>query len=169
MALLTEVTPSVTQSLGEGRAVASLSLARGYLDSTNSNLLDDLQISLDKLDAEYEMKLREALSSSDAAHQALNTLARESRATLQDALRVLEDKVIMADTLDLAWGDLYKEITVLVDKTHLLNTQVVQYLNEQLAERLVSYRLQMILLIRGCVFLLIGYLYSAFICPRVPL
>jgi len=164
MALLTEVTPTVTQSLGEGRAVASLSLARGYLDSTNSNILDDLQISLDKLDAEYEMKLREALSSSDAAQQALNALAQDSRATLQEGLRVLEDKVIMADSMDLAWGDLYKEITALVDKTHFFNNQTVRYLNEQLSERLVSYRLQMILLIAAlaAVFLLIGYLYSAF-------
>ena len=164
VALITEVTPDVTQSLGEGRAVASLSMARGYLDSTNSNLLDNLQLGLDKLSAEYEMKLNEALSGSIAASQALSSYAAESRVTLQDALRLLEDDVIMADSLDKPWGDLYKQTSTLIDKTHNLNSQVIDYLAGVLGERLVSYRWQMSLLIAAlaAVFLLIGYLYSAF-------
>lgn len=164
VALITEVTPDVTQSLGEGRAVASLSMARGYLDSTNSNLLDNLQLGLDKLSAEYEMKLNEALSGSVAASQALSSYAAESRVTLQDALRLLEDDVIMADSLDKPWGDLYQQTSTLIDKTHNLNSQVIDYLAGVLGERLVSYRWQMSLLIAAlaAVFLLIGYLYSAF-------
>ncbi|WBE25967.1 methyl-accepting chemotaxis protein [Denitrificimonas caeni] len=164
VALITEVTPDVTQSLGEGRAVASLSMARGYLDSTNSNLLDNLQLGLDKLSAEYEMKLNEALSGSIAASQALSSYAAESRVTLQDALRLLEDDVIMADSLDKPWGDLYQQTSTLIDKTHNLNSQVIDYLAGVLGERLVSYRWQMSLLIAAlaAVFLLIGYLYSAF-------
>ena len=164
VALITEVTPDVTQSLGEGRAVASLSMARGYLDSTNSNLLDNLQLGLDKLSAEYEMKLDEALSGSIAASQALSSYAAESRVTLQDALRLLEDDVIMADSLDKPWGDLYQQTSTLIDKTHNLNSQVIDYLAGVLGERLVSYRWQMSLLIAAlaAVFLLIGYLYSAF-------
>lgn len=164
VALITEVTPDVTQSLGEGRAVASLSMARGYLDSTNSNLLDNLQLGLDKLSAEYEMKLNEALSGSIAASQALSSYAAESRVTLQDALRLLEDDVIMADSLDKPWGDLYQQTSTLIDKTHNLNSQVIDYLAGVLGERLGSYRWQMSLLIAAlaAVFLLIGYLYSAF-------
>lgn len=164
VALITEVTPDVTQSLGEGRAVASLSMARGYLDSTNSNLLDNLQLGLDKLSAEYEMKLNEALSGSIAASQALSSYAAESRVTLQDTLRLLEDDVIMADSLDKPWGDLYQQTSTLIDKTHNLNSQVIDYLAGVLGERLVSYRWQMSLLIAAlaAVFLLIGYLYSAF-------
>ena len=164
VALITEVTPDVTQSLGEGRAVASLSMARGYLDSTNSNLLDNLQLGLDKLSAEYEMKLNEALSGSIAASQALSSYAAESRVTLQDALRLLEDDDIMADSLDKPWGDLYQQTSTLIDKTHNLNSQVIDYLAGVLGERLVSYRWQMSLLIAAlaAVFLLIGYLYSAF-------
>lgn len=164
VALITEVTPGVTQSLGVGRAVASLSMARGYLDSTNSNLLDNLQLGLDKLSAEYEMKLNEALSGSIAASQALSSYAAESRVTLQDALRLLEDDVIMADSLDKPWGDLYQQTSTLIDKTHNLNSQVIDYLAGVLGERLVSYRWQMSLLIAAlaAVFLLIGYLYSAF-------
>ena len=82
VALITDVTPNVTLSLGEGRAVASLSMARGYLDSTNSTRLDELQVSLEKLNAEYDMKLKEALSGSSTAFQALNGAAVESRSTL---------------------------------------------------------------------------------------
>ncbi len=164
VALITEVTPEVTQRLGEGRSVASLSMARGYLDSTNSNRLDDLQLGLEKLSAEYDMKLKEALSGSETAFQMLNTSAVESRATLLDALRLFEDEVIMADSLDKPWRELYQNTSDLINKTHLLNSQTVRYLDELLGERLVTYRLQMVLLISAlaAVFLLIGYLYSAF-------
>lgn len=164
VALITEVTADVTQSLSEGRAVASLSMARGYLDSTNSKRLDDLQLGLEKLNAEYDMKLKEALSASEAAFQALNASATESRATLLDALRLFEDEVIMADSLDKPWRELYQKASGLINKTHLLNSQAVSYLDELLGERLVMYRLQMLLLIGAlaAVFLLIGYLYSAF-------
>ncbi len=164
VALITEVTPEVTQRLGEGRSVASLSMARGYLDSTNSNRLDDLQLGLEKLSAEYDMKLKEALSGSETAFQMLNTSAVESRATLLDALRLFEDEVIMADSLDKPWHELYQNTSDLINKTHLLNSQTVRYLDELLGERLVTYRLQMVLLISAlaAVFLLIGYLYSAF-------
>lgn len=164
VALITEVTPDVTQRLGEGRSVASLSMARGYLDSTNSNRLDDLQLGLEKLNAEYDMKLKEALSGSEAAFQTLNGSAVESRATLLDALRLFENEVIMADSLDKPWRELYQKTSDLINKTHLLNSQTVSYLDGLLGERLVTYRLQMVLLMSAlaAVFLLIGYLYSAF-------
>ncbi len=164
VALITEVTPDITLRLGEGRSVTSLSMARGYLDSTNSKRLDDLQLGLEKLNAEYEMKLNEALSDSDAAFQALNDSATESRATLLDALRLFEDEVIMADSLDKPWQALYQDSSDLINKTHLLNSQTVRYLDGLLGERVLMYRLQMVLLIAAlaAVFLLIGYLYSAF-------
>lgn len=164
VALMTEVMPEITMSLGEGRAVASLSMARGYLDSTNSNRLEDLQISLEKLQAEYDMKLKEALSSNDRVYQALHGFANDSQATLLDAVRLFENEVIMANSLDQPWTDVYQKTTDLINKTHLLNSQVVRYLDGLLGERLVSYRWQMLLLIGAlaAVFLLIGYLYSAF-------
>ena len=164
VSLITDVTPDVTHSLGEGRAVSSLSMARGYLDSTNSNRLDDLQLGLEKLNAEYDMKIKEALAGSTAAFQALNGFATESRATLLDSLRLFENEVIMADSLDKPWSDLYQKTSDLINKTHLLNSQTVSYLDVLLGERLVSYRLQMMLLVGAlaAVFFLIGYLYSAF-------
>lgn len=164
VALMTDVTPDVTLSLGEGRAIASLSMARGYLDSTNSTRLDELQVSLEKLNAEYDMKLKEALSDSAAAFQALNGVATESRATLLDALRLFENEVIMADSLEKPWNELYQNTSALINKTHLLNSHTVSYLEILLGERLVAYRLQMLLLISAlaAVFLLIGYLYGAF-------
>lgn len=164
MTLLTEMTPNVTQTLGAGRAVASLSLARGYLDSSSSTVLDDVLVSLDTLDAEYQMQLREALSSSAAAQQALQGLANGSRATLAEGLRVLENEIIMAESLEQPWRELYQQISDLINTTHHFNGQTLQYLEEQLAARLVSYRAQMIGLLGAlaAVFLLIGYLYSAF-------
>ncbi len=164
VALITDVTPDVTLSLGEGRAVASLSMARGYLDSTNSTRLDELQVSLEKLNAEYDMKLKEALSGSSTAFQALNGAAVESRSTLLDALRLFENEVIMADSLDKPWDELYQNISALINKTHVLNSDTVKYLEVLLGEHLVAYRLQMVLLISAlaAVFLLIGYLYGAF-------
>ncbi|MDY0205831.1 MAG: methyl-accepting chemotaxis protein [Pseudomonas sp.] len=164
VALITDVTPDVTHSLGEGRAVSSLSMARGYLDSTSSNRLNDLQLGLEKLNAEYDMKLNEALAGSVAGFQALNGAAAESRATLLDALHLFENEVIMSDSLDKPWNELYQSISGLINKTHHLNSQTVSYLDVLLGERLLSYRLHMFLLIAAlvAVFLLIGYLYSAF-------
>lgn len=164
VALITEVTPEVTLSLGDGRAVASLSMARGYLDSTNSRRLDDLQLSLEKLDAEYDMKLTEALAGSTDAYSALSGLATESRATLLESLRLLENEVILADSLDKPWHTLFQQTSALINKTHHLNSQTVRYLDALLDARLISYRLQMMLLIIAlvAVFLLIGYLYGAF-------
>lgn len=164
VALITDVTPDVTHNLGEGRAVSSLSMARGYLDSTNSNRLDDLQLGLEKLDAEYDMKLKEAFAASATAFQVLNGFAMESRATLLDGLRLFENEVIMADSLEKPWNELYQKTSDLINKTHLLNSQTVNYLDDLLGERLVSYRLHMLLLVSAlaAVFLLIGYLYTAF-------
>lgn len=164
VSLITDVTPDVTHSLGEGRAVASLSMARGYLDSSNSTRLDNLQLGLEKLNAEYDMKLKEALAGSAAVFQALNSFATESRATLLEALRLFENEVIMADSLDKPWRELYQETSDLINKTHLLNNNTISYLDVLLGERLISYRLQMMMLVGAlaAVFFLIGYLYSAF-------
>ncbi|MNH02635.1 hypothetical protein D3C79_618790 [compost metagenome] len=51
--LMTTVTPQVTQTLGEGRAIGSYSLGQGFVNSASSARFDDLLLKLEKLGADY--------------------------------------------------------------------------------------------------------------------
>ena len=81
--LITSVTPQVSQTLGEGRAMGAFSLGQGFLNSSSSTRFDELLQQLEKLHAEYALKLQDALGSSSAAHTALDGLAKASNASLK--------------------------------------------------------------------------------------
>ncbi|MFD2882728.1 hypothetical protein ACFS4T_05190 [Pseudomonas lini] len=81
--LITNVTPAVTQTLGEGRAMGSYSLGQGFLNSASSTRFDELLVQIEKLQAEYGLKLQDALGSSKAAHETLAAQAESSKASLK--------------------------------------------------------------------------------------
>ncbi len=81
--LVTNITPRVTQMLGEGRALGSASLGQGFLNSSSSTRFDELLVQLDKLHAEYGLKLQDATGSSNAARETLATQADSSKASLK--------------------------------------------------------------------------------------
>ncbi|MDP1171585.1 hypothetical protein, partial [Klebsiella pneumoniae] len=58
--LITSVTPHITQTLGEGREMGAYSLGQGFLNSSSSTLFDELLQQLEKLQAEYGLKLQDA-------------------------------------------------------------------------------------------------------------
>ncbi|MGH8466890.1 MAG: methyl-accepting chemotaxis protein, partial [Pseudomonas sp.] len=60
--LMTTVTPEVTQTLGEGRAMGAYSLGQGFLNSSSSSRFEDLLQRLDKLAADYALRLEDALA-----------------------------------------------------------------------------------------------------------
>ncbi|MGY6366094.1 hypothetical protein ACXITL_24365, partial [Escherichia coli] len=78
--LVTLITPSVTQTLGEGRAMGSYSLGQGFLNSSSSTRFDELLVQIEKLQAEYALKLQDALGSSSAARESLSAQADSSKA-----------------------------------------------------------------------------------------
>ena len=162
--LLTSVTPQVTQTIGEGRAMGSYSLGQGQLNSSTSNRFEDLLQRLEKLQADYALKLQDALNASPAVRQSLDTLASNSLATLKKSSELFEEQIMVAETLDAPWQGFYEKTTDLIGQTYQLSDATLVFLDQQLQQRLGENRQQMVLLITALagVFLLIFYLYGGF-------
>jgi len=162
--LVTLITPTVTQTLGEGRAMGSYSLGQGFLNSSSSTRFDELLVQIEKLQAEYALKLQDALGSSKAARDNLSTAAESSKASLKQSSELFEEQVVMADTLDAPWQAFYDQITALIDRTYQLNEATLKFLDTQLQQRLAQNRTHMVLqaVALSVVFVLIFYLYGGF-------
>ncbi|NWA88785.1 methyl-accepting chemotaxis protein [Pseudomonas sp. D8002] len=162
--LITSVTPQVTQTLGEGRAMGAYSLGQGFLNSSSSTRFDELLQQLEKLQAEYGLKLQDALGSSKPAHAALASLADASKASLKQGSELFEEQVVMAETLDAPWQGFYDDVSTLMAKTYQLDEATLTFLEQQLEQRLSENRTHMIGLVAALasVFLLIFYLYAGF-------
>ncbi|UST80594.1 methyl-accepting chemotaxis protein [Pseudomonas siliginis] len=162
--LVTLITPSVTQTLGEGRAMGSYSLGQGFLNSSSSTRFDELLVQIEKLQAEYALKLQDALGSSNAARESLSAQAENSKASLKQASELFEEQVVMADTLDAPWQAFYDQVTGLMEHTYQLNQATLKFLDSQLQQRLAQNRTHMILQASALsvVFVLIFYLYGGF-------
>ena len=162
--LITGVTPQVTQTLGEGRAMGAYSLGQGFLNSSSSTRFEELQLQLEKLQAEYALKLQDALGASKAAHGALDSLAQASAASLKRGAEIFEEQVVMAETLDAPWPAFYDDVSQLMGQTYQLNEATLTFLGQQLEQRLAQNRTHMVVLVcaLSAVFLLIFYLYAGF-------
>jgi methyl-accepting chemotaxis protein len=162
--LLTSVTAQVTQTLGEGRAMGAYSLGQGFLNSSSSTRFDELLQQLEKLQAEYALKLQDALGASTAAHTALDSLAQASSASLKQGSELFEEQVVMAQTLDAPWQGFYDDVSRLMAQTYQLNDATLTFLEQQLQQRLAQNRTHMVVLVCAlvAVFLLIFYLYAGF-------
>ena len=162
--LVTLITPTVTQTLGEGRAMGSYSLGQGFLNSASSTRFDELLVQIEKLQAEYGLKLQDALGSSKAARDNLSAAAESSKGSLKQASELFEEQVVMADTLDAPWQAFYDQVTALIDRTYQLNEATLKFLDTQLQQRLAQNRTHMVLqaVALSVVFVLIFYLYGGF-------
>ena len=162
--LLTSVTPAISASLGQGRAVGSYTFGQGYLNSDASNTLDNLVLELEKLQVQYAAQLQDALAASEAARRRLDALASASRESLQVSSDILQDEVIMADALDRPWEQFYERISAQMAKTYELNDGVLDFFAVELGERLEQKRLLMTLLLSALavVLCLVAYLYAGF-------
>nr|WP_220811609.1 methyl-accepting chemotaxis protein [Pseudomonas paralcaligenes] len=162
--LLTTSTPPVTEALSKGRALGSYSLGQGILGSSDSTKLDELLAELEKLHAEYGFKIQSALDGNARAQSELSAPAEASRASLTEVSGVLEEQLLMADSLDAPWQGFFDQLTTAIDKTYTLNDKVLGFLDLELSQRLEGKRTQMVLLVVALVvlFLAIGYLYGGF-------
>ena len=162
--LLTSVTPSITGTLGDGRAVGAYTFGQGYLNSDASNKLDALVLELEKQQGQYAAQLQDVLAGSAAALRHLDSFAQESRESLQISSDIFQDQVIMAETLDQPWDGFYDLLSAEMAKTYALNDAILSFLDAELGVRLEQKRLLMIglLVAVALVFVLVVYLYSAF-------
>ncbi len=162
--LISSVTPHISETISRGRVIGTSALGQGFLNSASSSKFDDLLQEMEKVHAEYALKLQDALAGSPAAQAALGADAEASQATLKSLSKLFEDKVVMADSLDMPWTQFYDQVSQAMDKTYRLNDKVLNFVGSQLQERLASKRGQMILLVTALlvVFVAIVYLYSGF-------
>ncbi|UCL88117.1 methyl-accepting chemotaxis protein [Pseudomonas sp. HS-18] len=162
--LITAGTPHVTQTLSQGRTMGAGALGQGFLNSSTSGKLDDLLQDLEKLHAEYGLKLQDALGASPAAQSALSADAQASRDTIKSMGKLFEDKVVMADTLDMPWAEFFDQVSKAMEQTYRLDDHVLQFVDGELQGRLASKQRQMVLLVVALlvVFLGIVYLYGGF-------
>lgn len=162
--LLTSITPAITATLGEGRAVGSVSFGQGYLNSDASHQLDNLLLELEKQQAQYGAELQGALAGDSAELAQLADHAAASRDSLRASNEIFQERVILADSLNEPWEQFYELISAEMTKTYQLNDAILVQLDEQLAKRLDEKRLLMTLLLAALalLFVLVVYLYSAF-------
>ena len=162
--LLSTATAQVTQTLGEGRAMAAIALGRGFLDSSGSARLEDLLQRLERLADDYGLRLDDALAADARVKADLTELAQASQRTLRQAATLLEEQVVVADTLTAPWPALYQQVSELMDHSYRLNAATLVQLQGQLQDRLGEHRLRMLLMVGALatVFILIIYLYSGF-------
>ena len=162
--LLISATAQVTQALGEGRAMGAYSLGQGFLNSSSSTRFEELLQALDKLAADYAIKVQDALATEPRAKASLGAHAAASQASLKQASELFEEQVVMADTLDAPWPAFYQQASDLMAQTYQLNSATLDFLRLELQQRLGEYRQHMTLLVAALagIFLLIVYLYSGF-------
>lgn len=162
--LVMNVTPQVTAVLATGRSVGAYSLGVGFLDSGASVKLEDALLLMEKLHAEYGLKIKETLAASPGAQRALGNRTAASQETLKELAKVFEDKVILAESLKGSWQEFFAEISGEMEKTYQVNDATLVFLQAELSERLQQKGSQTILLVVALVvvFLSIVYLYGGF-------
>ena len=162
--LVLNVTPQVTAVLATGRSVGAYSLGVGFLDSGASVKLEDALLLMEKLHAEYGLKIKETLAASPGAQRALGNRTAASQETLKELAKVFEDKVILAESLKGSWSEFFAEISGEMEKTYQVNDATLVFLQAELSERLQQKGSQTILLFVALVvvFLSIVYLYGGF-------
>ena len=162
--LLGVSTAQVTQVLGEGRAMGAVALGRGFLDSSASARFEDLLQRLERLAADYALRLDDVMATAPGAKAGLAGVAETSQATVRQAASLFEEQVVVAETLDMPWPTFYQQVGELMAQTYRLNDAVLTHLQEQLQERLAEQRLRMFALgaVLAGVLALILYLYAGF-------
>jgi methyl-accepting chemotaxis protein len=162
--LVNTVTAQVTSMLGQGRTMGSYSLAQNLLNTSANVKFDILLNALDKLDADYGLRLDEALLVSPSTTQKLQALATASRASLKQGGMLFEKNVVAADELEMPWHQFYDQVSELMATTYRLNEATLHVLDDKLQQRLAQKRNNMLILSAGVavVFVTIFYLFAAF-------
>lgn len=160
--LVVAVVPQVTAGLSVGRSVGSSSLGQGFLNSASSTKLDELLVQLERLAGEYKVKLDGALQGDSLS--TLGAAAKTSQASIKTLSTLLEDEVVMADTLDQPWTEFFDKMSAGMKPSYALTDDALTFLKDQLQTRLAAKQTHTVLLIvaLALIFIAIGYLYGGF-------
>ena len=160
--LLSRATAQIGAQLSQLRALGAAALGQGFLNSASSNRLDEQLLGLEKLQNEYALSLDGLLRGTGSG--SLGSLAQSSQNGVQRAVGLLEEQVVLADSLEASWLQFYDQLSQELRHTHVLEDGILAMLDEQLGQRHAAQLRQMIVQLAAMlgVLLLIAYLYGAF-------
>ncbi|WP_185266979.1 methyl-accepting chemotaxis protein [Halopseudomonas xiamenensis] len=159
--LLVNHTPQITSAVGMGRATGAYSIGLGYLMSDASQHMDNVLEDIRRLSANYA----QALSFLQQPElQSLRAPAAASSESLERALEIFEEEIILASTYDDTWDNYFQRISVEMAKTHQFSKAILDYLENDLIQRLGEGKRAMLILVSALVviLLLIVWLYLGF-------
>lgn len=161
--LLVNLTLDITESLSKVRTITSYSAGLGNMDSSASARLDDLLGELEKMEVEFDYRLKRGVVDPQA-NLLLGAAAEEGRSTLHGALKTLSDFTLQPDALQQPWSQTYSRFTSYIEKIYKLDEEILIYLDAELQDRIIQKRNEMALLCAALllVVLLIGYFYIGF-------
>ena len=161
MDLLVSHVPQVTSAIGLGRATGTYSIDMGYLNSEASiamdNLLDEIQhLKLNYVQAQTFLQQPEL--------QALRAPAAVSVESMDRALEIFEEEIILAASYEDTWDGYFQRVSEEITKSHDFGLAIQDYLRESLGERLSDGQRSMWLLViaLAVVLVLIIWLYLGF-------
>ena len=156
--LISRTTGQVTLLLGQMRSIGAAALGQSVLNSSDSVRLEALVGELDKLEGTYAVALE------PLRQGALASVAEASLQSLPALAELLDNEVIISDSLDMPWPTFFEATSQLMARTHDLEHASLQQLDARLAERLDAQQMRMATLLAAmlAVMLLIAYLYGAF-------
>ena len=162
--VLTELVPKVTHSLSEARSYGTYAATNDYM---GSGLADDLDRIYDAITASAEnlqQTTAVVVSNSPQLKAELGDVVDSSHAAILDSQVFLEDKIILASSLDYPAGQYYDEQTRLLDKVYGFVDSAIPVINVLLEERLAEQKQQVNLLFfaLAVVYITIIFLFGGF-------
>ncbi|NQD96220.1 HAMP domain-containing protein, partial [Pseudomonas sp. CrR25] len=158
--LLIGLLPEVSRLLGEGEALGSTALIKGFVSSNENDRLNNLLVVLEKNQSDYALGLAEA----NLGATALQAVAQDSQLALRKGLEFLTQSVVEAASLNMPWQQFQRDYGHAQEQLQRFGGASLEFLDEQLQRRLNEKRRQLASLVGGLllVMLLIAFLYGGF-------
>ncbi|MBS0505936.1 MAG: nitrate- and nitrite sensing domain-containing protein [Proteobacteria bacterium] len=122
--------PQLTEQLGQMRAMGTGALARGELAPETRGLLRALRARADEFDAGSQASLQRAQQHAPALQGELASALASEKTRTAEALRLVDDGLLNADSLRLPAGQYFDTLTSGIEAVNALATQATQQLLE---------------------------------------
>lgn len=156
---------SSIRKLSNVRATGSASFRKGgQLDSMASEDLENLINELGKQAKVYKTELSEIISKNPALGKMLKASRSPAESSFSEVMEIIENEVLFASNMKAPWRPFFELITKKMQPASDIDDFMLDFVEVQLAERLIDKRMQMVVLVLVLfvVFLIIFYLYAGF-------
>ena len=156
---------SSIRMLSNVRATGSTSFRKGgQLDSVSSEDLENLINELGKQARVYKTELSEIISKNPSLGKMLEASRSPAESSFSEVMEIIENEVLFASNMKASWRPFFELITKKMQPASDIDDFMLDFVEVQLAERLIDKRMQMVVLVLVLfvVFLIIFYLYAGF-------